>query len=1017
MAGWALEFGTVQVGDYTYGGVKLPVPVVKDLEGSILDKGVHYTYDETYAYKNATCLEADKVSISNALAAGKTFYIKITGIGAYEGKTAAPSFTVQKKAVTITVTANLHRAYGATTEPEIGDTEWSVDTNTPLAWSEEKSVLLKSGKTTLGYTYVGKGDATKPGGEYAITYQDYDNSKNYEITVPTNHVFTIDGEDISAATVTVKEGTAFADLVYKGAAFTAADLTGLKLVYGTKELVQGTDFTVSLNDVYNFTSYSAETDGVEYGTGTVEVLSYNASTEVATVKVLTNSVEGFVDKIYTVTGANATSRKQLYEGATASGIWVTVTPNTDAFKSVGTYNYTVNFKGNYAGKKQDFGTFKITKAPLSVEVENIEVTYKAAAYTNDFGTATKTFNWYGLVGEDATNKTAIVATFTAPTVTVTQNGGATNASDEGYALTLTGGSTNTYTNYEIKNYLTTGKLIIKKYEVKLKAKSTTKGPGADDPAFELDTYNLVSGAGHTLSGVTFTRADGDVVGESYDITPVLTNAKVKKGNTDVTSNYDLKVDPTKGQLTIQKSALVITIKDQSKNYGDADPATIAAPVQGTNYIVSGLVAGDEITSLTLAKSWTDASDAGTYLLTGTVEYTGESHYTGVTIVPGNFEIKKAELTVSLPIKTVDAGQTAADALTALTKDGITINGFKKSETVANTYDLSLKDGLTADTDNKLTDQTDAAGYILTLKEAFAKNYTIKGATDAAKKTLAGKLIVGTGAVTEVTLATFADIQTYNQETRPVSINFKNRTRRINATAAYHTWAKDNWNALILPFDITVAELSSKLGFAAAGGYNYAIVNTVKKNSATGKFQFELTTGLIEANTPIMVKTVGDISAADPATDKIINFGSKTIKAPAANSVTVELDNGYKFVGQYANKVLDKTMPMNANDEGLYRFQFGDDDSQFRTFGPNSANSWTIVPFDCYVDLSVDASGREVIFEFEEADGSTTAIKSLTADVNNNVKKEGWYTINGIKLQSAPTQKGVYIFNGKKLVVK
>jgi hypothetical protein len=31
--------------------------------------------------------------------------------------------------------------------------------------------------------------------------------------------------------------------------------------------------------------------------------------------------------------------------------------------------------------------------------------------------------------------------------------------------------------------------------------------------------------------------------------------------------------------------------------------------------------------------------------------------------------------------------------------------------------------------------------------------------------------------------------------------------------------------------------------------------------------------------------------------------------------------------------------------------------------------------------------------------------------------EGWYTVNGIKLQSAPTEKGVYINNGKKVVVK
>ena len=31
--------------------------------------------------------------------------------------------------------------------------------------------------------------------------------------------------------------------------------------------------------------------------------------------------------------------------------------------------------------------------------------------------------------------------------------------------------------------------------------------------------------------------------------------------------------------------------------------------------------------------------------------------------------------------------------------------------------------------------------------------------------------------------------------------------------------------------------------------------------------------------------------------------------------------------------------------------------------------------------------------------------------------DGWYTLNGIRLQGAPTEKGVYINNGKKIVIK
>ena len=75
--------------------------------------------------------------------------------------------------------------------------------------------------------------------------------------------FTIVGTNLSSETVTIKQGTAFADKTYKGDFYTAADLTGLTLVWGEKELVQGTDFDVVLKAVYSFTSYSAQTGGTQ----------------------------------------------------------------------------------------------------------------------------------------------------------------------------------------------------------------------------------------------------------------------------------------------------------------------------------------------------------------------------------------------------------------------------------------------------------------------------------------------------------------------------------------------------------------------------------------------------------------------------------------------------------------------------------------------------------------------------------------------------------------------------------
>ena len=68
--------------------------------------------------------------------------------------------------------------------------------------------------------------------------------------------------------------------------------------------------------------------------------------------------------------------------------------------------------------------------------------------------------------------------------------------------------------------------------------------------------------------------------------------------------------------------------------------------------------------------------------------------------------------------------------------------------------------------------------------------------------------------------------------------------------------------------------------------------------------------------------------------------------------------------------------------------------------------------------SVLNGARNMTFYFEELDGSTTAIKSVNVDdLNGKIAAEGMYNLNGMKLNTVPTQKGVYIMNGKKVVIK
>ena len=45
---------------------------------------------------------------------------------------------------------------------------------------------------------------------------------------------------------------------------------------------------------------------------------------------------------------------------------------------------------------------------------------------------------------------------------------------------------------------------------------------------------------------------------------------------------------------------------------------------------------------------------------------------------------------------------------------------------------------------------------------------------------------------------------------------------------------------------------------------------------------------------------------------------------------------------------------------------------------------------------------------------TTGIDAIE---NVTIDNEGWYDLQGRKLQSAPNRKGIYIHNGKKVVVR
>jgi hypothetical protein len=66
---------------------------------------------------------------------------------------------------------------------------------------------------------------------------------------------------------------------------------------------------------------------------------------------------------------------------------------------------------------------------------------------------------------------------------------------------------------------------------------------------------------------------------------------------------------------------------------------------------------------------------------------------------------------------------------------------------------------------------------------------------------------------------------------------------------------------------------------------------------------------------------------------------------------------------------------------------------------------------------IATTGEVMTYETNAVSGSfdePTAISFVRTDL---LPQNGWYTLQGIKLPKAPTEKGVYIYNGCKRLIK
>ena len=229
-----------------------------------------------------------------------------------------------------------------------------------------------------------------------------------------------------------------------------------------------------------------------------------------------------------------------------------------------------------------------------------------------------------------------------------------------------------------------------------------------------------------------------------------------------------------------------------------------------------------------------------------------------------------------------------------------------------------------------------------------------------------------------------------------------------------------WYALVLPFATTPSELVGKLG-------NYVVVNRLKSSTIENgivKVNFGLEMDEIPAGEPILIKAAGIKDGEDynPVNWNVIT-GDKKLTVVTGNLAAEPglVDTDYAdFTGTYetGNTVkwgleLDGTTD---DAEAKYRWLDHKDIKGTNNWKNPKTNAHTLIPMEAYLILDKDATGAHIFVEDIDENG-VTAIKSISADEINGMTVKGMYNLNGMKMNNVPTQKGVYIVNGKKVVIK
>ena len=216
-----------------------------------------------------------------------------------------------------------------------------------------------------------------------------------------------------------------------------------------------------------------------------------------------------------------------------------------------------------------------------------------------------------------------------------------------------------------------------------------------------------------------------------------------------------------------------------------------------------------------------------------------------------------------------------------------------------------------------------------------------------------------------------------------------------------------------------------------GEGTYYTFTSIDKNASPWTVTMTSNTAAsLEANKPYMFMptSTGEVTFSGTAVFDL-NLSSNTVEDP------VITEGRWNLIGTYESRIWDG---LNNTDEigSVYGFAAQSYDGGSYNVSPGdfvkAASGASIAPFRAYLKYTTvgqqNASRRgaadnealpsRMSVRLVDADGILTAIGTIDTKTGEvRFDSEGWYTLDGRRLNSAPSTSGIYIKNGKKVIVK